>query len=243
MPRYETVFVAASSVPEDAVEAIVSGLESVVSDGGGILHKTERWGRRRLAYPVRKNREGNYTLFLYDSESSVVNELERRIRMNDRVIRYLTVRRDTAKLPTQEEKDELATRRDELRRRAEERAKRRQEAARLAEEAGEEFSVEEWERQADEDERRRAREQAAAREAAEAAEAAGVVVPAPAAAPARKPGAAEGPKPAAEPEAAAEETAPAAKADAGSDDAAGDEGGAEPEPAETAGEADDKKED
>lgn len=165
MSRYETVFIVTPTIPEDEVESIVAGLEEVVAGGGGTLHKTDRWGRKKLAYAVRKHREGNYTLLLYDSDAEVVRELERRIRMNDRVIRFMTVRADDATLPTAEEKEALAAARAEARRRAEERAAHRREAAQKAAEAGEEFSVMEWERQADEEERR---VRAAARAAAEA---------------------------------------------------------------------------
>jgi small subunit ribosomal protein S6 len=164
MQRYETVFIVTPAAPEDEVETIVTGYEGLIGESEGTLHKTERWGRKKLAYTIQKQREGNYTLFLYDTEPTVVQELERRMRMNDRVLRFLTVRADEAALPSQEEKDALASSRAETRRRAEERAVRRREAEKLAVEAGEDFSVEEWERQADEEERR-------ARMAARAAEA------------------------------------------------------------------------
>jgi small subunit ribosomal protein S6 len=164
MQRYETVFIVTPAAPEDEVETIVSGYEGLIGESEGTLHKTERWGRKKLAYTIQKQREGNYTLLLYDTEPATVQELERRMRMNDRVLRFLTVRADQAALPSQEEKDALATARAETRRRAEERAARRHEAEKLAVEAGEDFSVEEWERQADEEERR-------ARMAARAAEA------------------------------------------------------------------------
>ena len=92
MFTYETIFITVPTLTEDEEKAIVATLSQVVADGGGTIAVNERMGRRRLAYPIQKFDDGVYTRFLYDSEAAVPKELERRIRISDKVIRYLTVR-------------------------------------------------------------------------------------------------------------------------------------------------------
>jgi small subunit ribosomal protein S6 len=89
---YETIFITDPTLTEDDERTIVGGFAQIVSEGGGSMVANERMGRRRLAYPIKKFDDGVYTRFLYDSEPGVPKELERRIRISDKVIRYLTVR-------------------------------------------------------------------------------------------------------------------------------------------------------
>ena len=91
MPTYETVFITPPNLTEDDERATVEALAQIVSQGGGKLIATDRMGRRRLAYPIRKFEDGVYVRFLYDSGIDVPKELERRIRLSDNVLRYLTV--------------------------------------------------------------------------------------------------------------------------------------------------------
>jgi small subunit ribosomal protein S6 len=92
MQTYETLFVAAPTLSEDEERVIVDTLAAVVSEGGGTFTVNERMGRRRLAYPIEKHTDGLYVRFLYDAESAVPKELERRLRLSDRILRALTVR-------------------------------------------------------------------------------------------------------------------------------------------------------
>ncbi len=89
--RYETTIIAAPNVTEDELNQIVAALEKVVADGGGTLIRTDRWGKRRLAFRVRKHEDGIYVLMFYEAPSAVVREIERRIRIEDRLIKFLTV--------------------------------------------------------------------------------------------------------------------------------------------------------
>jgi len=89
---YETIFITPPTLSEDEEQAIVGAMAQIVTDGGGNFTAKERMGRRRLAYPIQKFDEGVYVRFLYDAEPAVTRELERRIRLSDRVIRSLTVR-------------------------------------------------------------------------------------------------------------------------------------------------------
>ena len=92
--RYETLVVGAPTLTEDESAAIVTGLEGTIAEGKGTLIRTEPWGKKRLAYRIDKFDEGYYTLLFYEAEPAVVHELERRIRLNESLIRFLTVKVD-----------------------------------------------------------------------------------------------------------------------------------------------------
>jgi small subunit ribosomal protein S6 len=89
---YETIFITTPNLSEDEEKSTVEALQTVITDRGGEVFITERMGRRRLGYPIRKFDDGVYTRFLYDSDTDVPKELERRMRLSDRVLRALTVR-------------------------------------------------------------------------------------------------------------------------------------------------------
>lgn len=94
MRTYETLFITIPTLTDDEEKAAVESLAQVVSEAGGTFAVRERLGRRRLAYPIKKFEDGVYTRFLYDSEPSVPKELDRRLRINDKVIRHMTVYMD-----------------------------------------------------------------------------------------------------------------------------------------------------
>mgnify|MGYP001820486094 CR=1 FL=1 len=91
MTTYETIFVTPPNLAEDDERATVETLAQIVTAGGGTFHAQDRMGRRRLAYPINKFEDGVYIRFLYDAEAAVPKELERRFRLSDKVLRYLTV--------------------------------------------------------------------------------------------------------------------------------------------------------
>ena len=91
MRTYETVFITLPTLTEDEEKGVVAAFAQVLKDSGATLVGTDRMGRRRLAYPIQKFEDGVYTRFLYDAEAAVPHELERRMRISDRVIRHLTV--------------------------------------------------------------------------------------------------------------------------------------------------------
>lgn len=94
MRTYEIMFILKPDLPEEENERLVSQMESVVTSTGGTLHRAERMGRRRLAYTIEKNRDGYFVLFVIDCETPTVRELERRLKVSDPVMKYLTVRVD-----------------------------------------------------------------------------------------------------------------------------------------------------
>jgi small subunit ribosomal protein S6 len=89
--EYETVFILDPTLEENKVNEEVERASGVIRDQGGTVGEVERWGRRRLAYEIGKRRDGVYTLIRYHAEGPTVKELERRLRLNETVLRVLTV--------------------------------------------------------------------------------------------------------------------------------------------------------
>lgn len=94
MPLYENVFIARQDISTAQVEALADTFASLVAEQGGKIEKREYWGLRNLAYRVKKNRKGHYMLFNLDAPPAAVSELERNMRINEDVLRYLTIRVD-----------------------------------------------------------------------------------------------------------------------------------------------------
>ena len=94
MRNYEIIFIVRPDVTEEDVDKLIAQMEGVVAGAGGKLEKVEKLGRRRLAYRVRKQREGFYVLFQLQGSGDTVKEFERRLKVIDSVIKYLSVRID-----------------------------------------------------------------------------------------------------------------------------------------------------
>ena len=92
--QYELIYVIAPDVSDEGVSDVHTEVERIVSASGGQIEKTDNWGRRRLAYEINRHREGTYVLELLSAPGEVVDELERRLKVNDTVLRYLVVRVD-----------------------------------------------------------------------------------------------------------------------------------------------------
>ena len=94
MALYEHVFIARQDISSQQVEGLVDMMKAVLEDNGGKVTKTEYWGLKSLAYRVKKNRKGHYSLLNMDASHEAVAELERRISLNDDIIRHMTLRVD-----------------------------------------------------------------------------------------------------------------------------------------------------
>ena len=95
MRTYEVPFIVAPNVDEEQIERLIGQFEQVVAEKGGKVVKVERMGRRRLAYPIRKFREGTYVLLVVEGSGREIAELERRLRVtSDTILRYITIRID-----------------------------------------------------------------------------------------------------------------------------------------------------
>src|SRR5919199_279563 len=91
---YEVVFIVDPGTPEDEVTRLAENLRTIVTDQGGTVTRSEIMGRRHLAYRIGRSNEGIYVLFEVEGTGREIAELERRMRVSDQVMRYLTVRVD-----------------------------------------------------------------------------------------------------------------------------------------------------
>ncbi len=118
MRIYENLFIVKPDATEEEIDHLVDQMSKSVTATGGTIDKVDKWGKRRLAYRIEKHREGSYILMQFTAEPATVKEFERRLRVQDVVIKYLTVRID-----------ETLKRLDKRKKEREKRAHRRPQAA------------------------------------------------------------------------------------------------------------------
>lgn len=94
MSLYECVLIARNDVTQQQVEGIADGIASQLESEGGSMKKREYWGLRGLAYRIKKNRKGHYMLLGLDAKPASVNEIERQLRLNEDILRFMTLRVD-----------------------------------------------------------------------------------------------------------------------------------------------------
>ena len=94
MPLYECVLIARNDATQQQVEQITDGIASQLEGDGGAVPKREYWGLRSLAYRIKKNRKGHYMLLGLDAKPASILEMERLLRLNEDVLRFLTIRVD-----------------------------------------------------------------------------------------------------------------------------------------------------
>ena len=113
---YETIFILRADIDSDASEKAISRATTAIEQAGGILLKLESWGKRRLAFPIGKQRKGFYIYIRYLGYRGLVAEIERNMRMLDTVMRYMTVqlRKDVDPKSIQVDPDEIKVRRIEI---------------------------------------------------------------------------------------------------------------------------------
>ncbi len=123
---YETTFITRPEMNEDALKALTDRLISIIPSFGGELVLQEDWGTKRLAYKIEKESRGRYTYLVYTGNGNIVAEIERNLRMNDFVMRFLSVN-----LAREFEQESFMKRREEIKaqakKREEEREARREE--------------------------------------------------------------------------------------------------------------------
>jgi small subunit ribosomal protein S6 len=94
MPLYEHVFLARQDVTPQQVETMVDQYRGVIEGNGGKVDKTEMWGVKSLAYRIKKNRKAHFTMFNLDAPPAAVAEMERQMRINEDILRFITIRVD-----------------------------------------------------------------------------------------------------------------------------------------------------
>ncbi|MGQ0742264.1 MAG: 30S ribosomal protein S6 [Alphaproteobacteria bacterium] len=92
MPLYEHMLIARQDISAQQVDALATHLKTIVESEGGKVEKQEYWGLRGLAYRIKKNRKGHYVLLNLDAPANAIVELERQLKINEDVLRYITVR-------------------------------------------------------------------------------------------------------------------------------------------------------
>jgi len=92
MRDYETIYILSPNTPEEGVEKVNVRMQEVITANGGEMTKVEKWGKRKLAYPVNKQKKGEYILYQYKGGPVTVAELERNFKMTDSIIKFMTVR-------------------------------------------------------------------------------------------------------------------------------------------------------
>jgi small subunit ribosomal protein S6 len=94
MRIYEELFIVKPDAVVEEVDAFIVQVKEIITSAGGTIEKEEKWGTRKLAYRVQKYAEGIYVLLQFSAEPSTIHELERRLRVQDMVIKFITVRID-----------------------------------------------------------------------------------------------------------------------------------------------------
>ena len=92
MPLYECVLIARNDITQQQVEGIADQIGSLLEGDGGSVQKREYWGLRSLAYRIKKNRKGHYMLLGLDAKPAALSEIERQLRLNEDILRFMTVR-------------------------------------------------------------------------------------------------------------------------------------------------------
>ena len=93
MTKYEMLYILDAQLADEAKDALIAKVEDLVTKNGGVIEKTERWGVRKLQYPINYKSEGFYDLMQFEAEKSFVEELKRVIGITDGIIRRLITKR------------------------------------------------------------------------------------------------------------------------------------------------------
>ncbi len=94
MPFYENVYIARPDISAAQVEALTESLTAIIAENGGQVTKDEYWGLKNLAYRIKKNRKGHYSLMNIDAPAEALHELERNMRINEDILRYMSIKID-----------------------------------------------------------------------------------------------------------------------------------------------------
>lgn len=92
--QYEILFIAEQNLGEAEVDTLTATVKGFIEKENGTVEKVEKWGKKRLAYTIGKNREGSYVLMVANAPGSAMSEVERRMRVTDGILRFLAVRID-----------------------------------------------------------------------------------------------------------------------------------------------------
>jgi small subunit ribosomal protein S6 len=92
MPIYESIFIINPNISDDETSAVIKKMQDVVAKQGGEMTKFEDWGKKKLAYEVKKQKRGHYVFFQFKGAPAAISELERTYKLTDAVIKYISVK-------------------------------------------------------------------------------------------------------------------------------------------------------
>jgi small subunit ribosomal protein S6 len=99
---FETTVIINPTLEEPQIEAVIKSIEELIIKNGGTVKSVERWGRKRLSYPIAKRNNGYYALFEIEADGTLITNLERNYQYDENIMRYLTVRLDQKALEAKE---------------------------------------------------------------------------------------------------------------------------------------------
>ncbi len=94
MKEYEAMAILDANMEDEKIEAAVTKIEGIIAKNGGKVAKTDRWGKRKLAYPIKKQTMGYYALFHFEGPEENIKEMDRVLRISDEVVRHMFVAKD-----------------------------------------------------------------------------------------------------------------------------------------------------
>jgi len=102
LSKYETIFIIDPDIESEGVESIIEDIQNLVSGSGGQVIKVDRWGKKRLAYEVKGNRDGYYGLINFEADPQFIQRLGRYYGLTEQIIKYMTVRAEELPEPRRE---------------------------------------------------------------------------------------------------------------------------------------------
>lgn len=90
--HYETAIIINAALDDEQIESILTRIQDRITTNGGVIDETEKWGRKRLAYMIDKHRVGFYIIYRYEAPSSLISDLERFLRLDESILRFLTIK-------------------------------------------------------------------------------------------------------------------------------------------------------
>lgn len=96
MQRYEVVAIVRADLNEDDITALIERIQTIVTERKGVIAQVDKWGKRHLAYEIKKQKDGYYFLMDFAGDGSVVSEIERNYKIDDRVLKFMTVKKEGA---------------------------------------------------------------------------------------------------------------------------------------------------
>lgn len=94
MPYYENVLIARQDISSAQVDTITDSMKALIDEAGGRVSRQEYWGVRGLAFRMKKNKKGHYVLLNFEAPSATVQEMERQLRLNEDILRFMTIKTD-----------------------------------------------------------------------------------------------------------------------------------------------------